>query len=71
MKPSTNIEALHIESTGVAMEKEAGLDISDVSPAEARRILWKIDRRLITVVGLVYCISLLDRSNLGLARSAG
>jgi hypothetical protein len=29
-------------------------DISDVSPEEAKRIMWKIDRRLITVTGLCY-----------------
>lgn len=44
---------------------------SDVSAEEAKRIMWKIDRRLIVVTGLCYCISLLDRGNLGVAVVAG
>lgn len=46
-------------------------DISNVSPEEAKRIMRKIDLRLITVTGLCYCISLLDRGNLGVAVVAG
>lgn len=46
-------------------------DFLDVSEEEAKRIMWKIDRRLITVTGLCYCISLLDRGNLGVAAVAG
>ncbi|KAJ8613288.1 hypothetical protein MRB53_036975 [Persea americana] len=38
---------------------------------EQRRIVHKIDRRLVPVCGLMYCISLLDRTNLGAANIAG
>jgi hypothetical protein len=45
--------------------------ISDVSPAEARRIRLKIDTRLVVLVGFMYCISLMDRTNLANAKVAG
>ncbi|KAI1344149.1 major facilitator superfamily MFS-1 [Xylariaceae sp. FL0016] len=38
---------------------------------EAKKIMWKIDRRLVTTVGLMYCISLMDRTNLSAAAIAG
>jgi len=46
-------------------------DVSDVLPEEAKRIMWKIDRRLIVTTRLCYCISLMDRGNLGVAVVAG
>jgi MFS transporter, ACS family, DAL5 transporter family protein len=45
--------------------------LSDVSPAEARRIKFKIDARLVVLVGFMYCISLMDRTNLANAKIAG
>ena len=40
------------------------------SPAEVRRVTRKVDWRLIPVLSLMYCISLIDRTNLSLARAA-
>jgi hypothetical protein len=34
---------------------------TDYSPEEQKRILWKIDRRLVITVGIMYCVSLMDR----------
>lgn len=70
-KPSKELEAAHIESFQVEKSKLEDSELIVVSPEEAKKILWKIDRRLLSVVGLVYCISLLDRGNFALARSAG
>ena len=39
--------------------------------AEQRGIIRRIDLRLVSTVGLMYCISLLDRTNLGNAVIAG
>lgn len=39
--------------------------------AERRKIVHKIDRRLITALGLMFAISLIDRNNLGAANIAG
>lgn len=38
---------------------------------EEKRILRKIDLRLITVTGILYCISLIDRANMSAANIAG
>ncbi|KAJ5775100.1 phthalate transporter [Penicillium nucicola] len=41
------------------------------TPSEQRRIIHKIDRRLITGLGLLFGVSLMDRTNLGNASIAG
>lgn len=38
---------------------------------EQRRIIRRVDRRLVTTLGVMYCISLMDRTNLGQASIAG
>ncbi|KAJ9640852.1 hypothetical protein H2204_003141 [Knufia peltigerae] len=42
-----------------------------VSPDEERRIVHKIDRRLILATGFMFAVSLMDRVNLGYAANAG
>ncbi len=41
------------------------------SPAEQKRIIRHVDRRLVVTVGFMYCISVMDRTNLGAANIAG
>jgi len=43
----------------------------EYSRAEQRKIIHRIDRRLVTTCGLMYCISLMDRTNLSAAAIAG
>jgi hypothetical protein len=43
----------------------------DYTPEEERRILRKIDRRVVITLGCLYCVSLIDRVNLGAANIAG
>ncbi|OTB17790.1 hypothetical protein K445DRAFT_56309 [Daldinia sp. EC12] len=43
----------------------------DVSEEEGKKIIWRVDRRLVTLVGVLYCISLMDRTNLSAAAVAG
>jgi len=43
----------------------------EFSLAEQRKIRHKIDRRLIIMCGAMYCVSLMDRTNLGAAVLAG
>ena len=38
---------------------------------EQRAIIHRIDRRLVVTLGLVYCVSQIDRGNLGNASIAG
>lgn len=45
--------------------------VDEYTPKEARSIISRIDRRLVTTTGLMYCISVMDRSNLGSAYVAG
>lgn len=45
--------------------------INRFTVAEQRKIIWKIDRRLVTILGVMYCTSLMDRTNLGAASIAG
>lgn len=44
---------------------------SEFSPEEQRKIIHRVDRRLVVTVGVLYCISLMDRTNLGAAAIAG
>lgn len=41
------------------------------TPQQQRRIMRRIDRRLIPTLGVMYCVSLMDRTNLGAANIAG
>ncbi|KAF2265736.1 MFS general substrate transporter [Lojkania enalia] len=41
------------------------------TPDEERMVLKKLDRRLVPFMALLYCLSFLDRSNIGNARIAG
>ena len=43
----------------------------EFTPEQQRKILHKVDRRLITVSGLLVAVSLMDRANLGNAAIAG
>ena len=45
--------------------------INRFTEAEQKKIMWKIDRRLVSILGLMYCVSLMDRTNLGLANIGG
>jgi hypothetical protein len=68
-----------------SMEKSPQISIESVQPsqndnidfdeeftyAEQRKIIHRIDRRLIITTGIIYCVSLMDRSNLPNAAIAG
>lgn len=43
----------------------------EFSPTEQRKIIHRVDRRLVVTVGVLYCISLMDRTNLSAAAIAG
>ena len=66
-----------LEKPGVVeVERTATKDsndahINEFSEAEQKHIVRRIDRRLVTVLGLLYCTSLMDRTNLGSAAIAG
>lgn len=45
--------------------------ISSFSPADTKRVMRKVDLRLVPLCGVMYCVSLLDRTNLSNAAIAG
>ena len=72
------------EERRFSTEKVGGLDkidtaeervnderISYFSPEEQKKIIRRIDYRLVLTLGFMYCVSLMDRTNLGIAVVAG
>jgi len=45
--------------------------LTEFSKEEEKKIMHRIDRRLVLTVGLMYCVSLMDRTNLSAANIAG
>lgn len=45
--------------------------INALTPEEQKKTMRKIDIRLVGILGLMYCVSLMDRTNLGIAVVAG
>ncbi|KAK2799595.1 hypothetical protein FQN50_008433 [Emmonsiellopsis sp. PD_5] len=45
--------------------------VAALTPAEQKRIIRRIDIRLVTMLGFLYAISLMDRNNTGIAQIAG
>lgn len=41
------------------------------TPAEEKKVMWKLDLRIIPFLGLLYLCSFLDRVNIGNAKLAG
>ncbi|KAG9233265.1 general substrate transporter [Amylocarpus encephaloides] len=60
------LEAQQIERT----ISDAG-DSHGFTPEQQRKIIHRIDRRLVTTLGVLYMCSLMDRTNLGAANIAG
>ena len=61
----------HLEDAKV-MSTNSDISVDEIySPREQKRIIHRIDRRLVTMCGIMYCISLMDRTNLGAAAIAG
>ena len=58
------------------LEHKQSLDSNDArincfTPAEQRKIVHRVDRRLVSILGLLYMASLMDRTNLSAANIAG
>jgi hypothetical protein len=67
----------NLEKTGIDhVEKSVTEDTNDArihqfTLAEQKKIIGRIDRRLVITLGIVYSTSLMDRLNLGSAAIAG
>ena len=67
-----------IEKSQVDMTEDVGSKSSqqdsyecEFTPTEQKKIIHRIDRRLVLTVGIMYCVSLMDRTNLSAAAIAG
>ncbi|CAM1503342.1 Fc.00g081180.m01.CDS01 [Cosmosporella sp. VM-42] len=67
------VEYAHIDTADGNMDlKPTGMDYQhDFSPKQQRKIIHRIDRRLVVTVGVMYCVSLMDRTNMSAANIAG
>jgi hypothetical protein len=64
-----NVEAAHVDPSKNGTPVSA--DDFGFTEREQKAIIRRIDRRLVLTVGALYCISLMDRTNLGFANIAG
>ncbi|KAI0400363.1 major facilitator superfamily domain-containing protein [Xylaria palmicola] len=46
-------------------------ETEEFTEREARKIIHRIDRRLLVTIGVLYCVSLIDRANISFAAIAG
>jgi hypothetical protein len=72
-KPSVDhVNEVETKRHGGSLSNSSEEDIlSEFSPEETQKIIHRVDRRLVTTVGLMYCVSLMDRTNLSAAAIAG
>lgn len=66
----------HIENPLEPTYTKASETINDArinryTPEEQRKIVHRVDRRLVLTLGVLYCCSLVDRTNLSSANIAG
>ncbi len=59
----------HVERT--VSEDSNDARIARFTPEEQRKIVHRVDRRLVTTLGALYACSLMDRTNLGAVNIAG
>jgi hypothetical protein len=57
----------HIEKSHASVSDE----VDDYDEQEAKKIVQRIDRRLLVTIGFMYCVSLIDRTNISAAAIAG
>lgn len=67
MSPQTS----QLEEKGQRVPVDDTDEDEEFSYVEQRRIVHRIDRRLLVILGLMYCVSLIDRGNMPNAAIAG
>lgn len=77
VEEAKGIDTMHTEDTELAGKDKERVEEPDVdedeqySVAEQRKIIHKVDRRLLIILGLMQAVSFLDRANLSNAAIAG
>lgn len=67
-KTGSGPEFVHVDNEH---ELSHNPDDHGFTPQEQKKIIRRVDRRLVVTVGLMYCISLMDRTNMSAANIAG
>ncbi|KAF7170329.1 hypothetical protein CNMCM5623_002773 [Aspergillus felis] len=65
---NTHVETFDLQKSNREDQLE---ETSRFNPQEQRKIIWRIDRRLIVMLGFLHTVALIDRGNLGTAAVAG
>jgi hypothetical protein len=63
-------EYKHLDQAPSKISSEQDQD-HGFTPEEQKSIIRRIDRRLVVTVGAMYCVSLMDRTNMSAANIAG
>lgn len=45
--------------------------LNEYTPTETKKVIHRVDRRIVPTLGVIYCISLIVRLNMGNANVAG
>jgi len=63
----------HVEKaqTDDRISASAEDEVEDLDEHAAKKVIAKIDRRLLVTIGFMYCVSLIDRTNISAAAIAG
>ncbi|KAI2468502.1 MFS general substrate transporter [Annulohypoxylon bovei var. microspora] len=66
--PSSESEQMSNKPTAEELEKGSVIQVSSTDEHLTRRILWKLDTRILPVIAVMFLCSFLDRTNVGNAR---
>ncbi|KAJ5163513.1 Major facilitator superfamily domain general substrate transporter [Penicillium coprophilum] len=67
-----DLELVHLEEQELSQRKSGNESpVYDIDEAHQKRVIRRVDLRLLPILGIMYSISLIDRTNLGLAFVAG
>ncbi|KIV86445.1 hypothetical protein PV11_02057 [Exophiala sideris] len=69
-RAGNTLEQVNTKSS-VNSDKLNDARIAAFTPEEQKKIISRIDRRLVLTLGFLYCVSLMDRTNTGIAVVAG
>lgn len=69
--PEKTAYALEREQTSESNVSETEARLNALTPQEQKKLIWRVDVRLVLTLGFMYCVSLMDRTNLGIAMVAG
>jgi sugar phosphate permease len=67
----SELERTLSEDQSISSSAENDARIEALTPEERKKVIRRIDIRLVLTLGLLYCVSLMDRTNLGIAVVAG